>query len=340
VAFLPNRLPPDGGRATIPGENRLQAAHAIRNVLPTTRLTSVPLRHAAAGLCRSAAVLGWVMLSSVSLAAEPQAVLTLLEGEATLIIGNRAYAAATGARLGAGTIVETEASTGVLRLEWPDGAVLDLGPATRVMLRPGAGGAGAKTPLLYLQRGWAKQSQAAVLGGQLSAAFDVAPFKGVVVSQMDDSQAVLFCEAGSAPFVARRSESTAVLRAGESAVISAAGATQVTPRPSADWLRQLPRSFRETLPQRAAQFAQLPAAVLQPKAALSYARLQHWLAAEPALRRGMPTRFSGLLADRTFREAVNARLNQHPEWEPLLRPPRPAATVRKNTDTSVMEQAR
>ena len=62
--------------------------------------------------------------------------MTVLEGEATLTVGARAQVAVVGARLPAGTLVETELASPLLRLEWPDGSLLDLGPATRVMLRP------------------------------------------------------------------------------------------------------------------------------------------------------------------------------------------------------------
>lgn len=293
----------------------------------------------AAGFCRAGAVVGLLMLSADARAAEAPALLTLLEGPATLIIGARAHLAATGARLPAGTLIETEADTALLRLEWPDGSALDLGPSTRVMLRPGAA-SGGKAPLFYLLRGWAKQTQPTAAAGQLGHAFDVAPFKGVLVSQVDDGRVVLFCEAGDAPLVARRSDSTAVLRAGQSAVVAGATAAQVTQRPASDWLKQLPRSFRETLPSRTAQLAKLPSVPLQPGPVLTYARLQHWLSAEALLRRDMPARFAGLLADRGFKAAVESRLNQHPEWEPLLRSPRTGAAARKNNDTSVTEPTR
>ena len=108
-------------------------------------------------------LVAWASLQApAARAAEPQAVLTLLEGEATLVIGARAYAAAVGARLGAGVLLETDAKASLLRLEWPNGTVLDLGPATRVMVRPPAVAAGKPVPYsnysnypYYLLQGWA-----------------------------------------------------------------------------------------------------------------------------------------------------------------------------------------
>ena len=265
---------------------------------------------------------GVALAAAAATAAEPAAVLTLLEGEATLIIGARAQVAVPGARLTAGTLVETDAAAALLRLEWPDGSLLDLGPATRIVLRPAVAGS-ARGPLFYLLQGWAKQSQSALGAGQLSQAFDVPGFKGVLVSQVDGATAVLFAEAGSQDVAGRRGNGTLLtLRVGEAAVLGSDGTAQKTPRPPAGWLARIPRAFRDTLPPRLAQFKG-PAPSLGPRGPLSYAMLQPWLQAESAVRRDFPVRFAELLADRAFRDAINARMDQHPEWEPVLRPPKP-----------------
>lgn len=257
-------------------------------------------------------------------AADPQAVLTLLEGDATVIIGSRAYAAAPGARLGAGAIVETDAKATLLRLEWPSGAVLDLGPATRVMLR---------LPQVYLLQGWAKQSHTAVAPGALTSAFDVQPFKGVLVSQVDGSTTLLFAESGDKQLSARRSGKPLTLAGSQAALLGADGVAQVMPRPPAGWLQSLPRAFRDTLPPKAAQFKGAPPA-LKARAALSYGALQPWLTAEGVVRRDLPARFAELLQDPEFRRSVLTRLSQHPEWETTLHPagrakpkPRPLPTA-------------
>lgn len=282
--------------------------------------------------CATVSAPVWVALLALvsvpAFAAEPQAVLTLLEGDATLVVGARAYAASTGARLGAGVLVETDAKTSLLRLEWPDGTVLDLGPATRVMVRPPALAAGRPAPY-YLLQGWAKQSQAAVAPGPLSAAFEVHAFKGVLVSQVDGSAAVSFAETGDKQFIGRRNGLPLTVRAGQAAALGNDGVAQVQARPPAGWLQSIPRAFRDTLPPRAVQFKGAPP-VLKPRAALSYAALQPWLTAEAALRREFPTRFAELLRDREFYAAINSRMAQHPEWEPVLRPtrkPRPSPAV-------------
>ena len=228
-----------------------------------------------------------------------------------------------GARLPAGTLVDTDASSTLLRLEWPDGSLLDLGPATRVMLRPAITSAGAsRAPLFYLLQGWAKQSQPVLGGGQLSPAFDVPAFKGVLVSQVDGATAVLFSESGGAAVTGRRGGGAMLtLQAGEAAVLGSDGTVQQLARPPAGWLARIPRAFRDTLPPRLANIKG-PAPTLRTRGPLSYALLQPWLQAEGAVRRDFPVRFAELLSDRSFRDAVTARLDQHPEWAAALRPPK------------------
>jgi len=281
------------------------------------------------------------LLSSLVLtarAADAPVVLTLLEGEATVIVGSRAFVAVPGARLGAGALIETEATAALLRLEWPDGTLLDLGPATRVMLR--ASSLPTRGPLFYLLQGWAKQSQLAVNAGQSSPAFEVQPFKGVLVSHVDEGQATLFAEAGSLTFMARRAGAQLSLRAGEAAAMAGNGAPQILTRPPGPWLKQLPRSFRETLPARLERFGKTAPPTPRVRAPLTYAALQHWLAAEPAVRRDLPLQFADLLQDRSFKDSVVARITQHPEWEQVLKPPRPGAGSRKTTETHETEAPR
>lgn len=272
-------------------------------------------------------------------AAEPPGVLTLLDGEATLLVGPRALVAAPGLRLPAGSIVETTEATGLLRVEWPDGSRVDLGPATRVMLRPPA----APKALVYVLRGIVKQTQDAAVAGQLSPAFELRPFEGVVVTEVTAESAVLFAERGTEAVIGRRGGVALSLKAGQAAVAPGEGPARVQPRPPAGWLARIPRAFRDTLPSRLAQFqGPPPAARARPQP--RYADVQPWLVAEPMLRRDLPARWADWLTDPAFKTAVLARLDQHPEWEPRVRPPprsgeRPAdrsperAPARRATET-------
>lgn len=251
-------------------------------------------------------------------AAEAPGVLTVLDGEATLIVGARALIAATGLRLPAGSIVETGDKTGLLRVEWPDGSRLDLGAATRVMLRP----AMSPRSLVYVLRGIVKQTQGAPVAGQLSPAFELKPFQGVVVTEVGADAAVLFAESGAEAVTGRRGGVALSLKAGQAAVVDGDAPAKVQPRPPAGWLARIPRAFRDTLPSRLAQF-QGAAPAAKPRPNPAYSAVAPWLAAEEPLRRELPRRWADWLAEPAFKQAVLERLDQHPEWEPLVRPPPP-----------------
>lgn len=267
-----------------------------------------------------AACAAW--LPPLARAAEP-AVLTVLQGEATLLVGARALVAVAGARLPAGSIVETSEQTGLLRLEWADGSRLDLGASTRVMLQPAA----SPRSLVYVLRGVVKQTQSTPTAGQLSPAFELKPFQGVVVTQIGPEGAVLFAESGTEALIGRRGNVPLALKAGQAAVVEGDAPARTQPRPPAGWLAAIPRAFRDTLPSRLAQF-QGPPPALKARPNPSYAAVMPWLVAEPMLRRELPRRWAEWLAEPAFKEAVLARLTQHPEWEPLVRPPPPRAADR------------
>lgn len=266
------------------------------------------------GLAWLAAVV--VLATTPARAADAPGVVTLLDGEATLLVGARALGAAPGVRLPAGSIVETTDKTALLRIEWPDGSRVDLGAGTRVMLRP----AGAPRALVYVLRGIVKQTQDEPVAGQLSPAFELKPFQGVIVTEVAADGAVLFAERGTESATGRRGGVALSLKPGQAAVVQGDAQAQVQPRPPAGWLARIPRAFRDTIPSRLAQF-QGPPATARARPQPAYADVQAWLTAEPLVRRELPRRWAEWLADAAFKESLQTRLSQHPEWEPLLRPP-------------------
>ena len=290
---------------------------------------SVSLRLTWALLC--------LLMVTVARAAEPMATLTLLQGEATVVVGSRAYVAVTGARLGAGAIIQTDDKTALLRLEWPDGSLVDLGPATQIIIRPGA--PLPRAALFYLLQGWVKHSQPTALAGQFGAAFDVAPFKGVLVSHVDGAVTTLFSESGGEQVTGRRGGVALALRAGQAAVDEPGSAPRTQPRPPAGWLQRIPRSFRDTIPSRLSDFKAAPAA-LRARAGWGYPELEPWLKAEAGVRRNFPSRFDNLLDQARFRDAVAKNLSQHPEWDGALRQHREGGTPRKSRPTTDQEPSR
>jgi hypothetical protein len=275
------------------------------------------------------------MLASPARAAAP-AVLTLLDGEATLVIGSQAQQAAAGLRLPAGTLISTAEGTRILRLEWPDGGVADLGPSTRVLLEP----AGAPRSRLYLLEGVLKLTHAAPAArGALSPTFELQPFDGVVVLQQSAPRQVLFVEAGSAMAAGRRGSASPRLVAGQALLAAGTAAPQGPLRPPADWAASLPRAFRDTLPSLLGRWQgrEPPPARLLPEP--DYASLQPWLVAEPLVRRAFPARFGERLSDASFRGAVQRSLRRHPEWAPLLRPPPERRPAPPSTPASAVPES-
>ena len=264
-------------------------------------------------------------------AADSSGLLTLVEGPAQVVDGARSLVAVPGLKLGPSTLIDTTPATNLLRVEFADGSTLDIGPDTKVMLMPpGLAGSGPKAPAFYLLQGWAKHSAVRAGGatgaGQLAPQLELLQVAGVTVGRVTADDAMLFVESGQAQLQERKIKGTLGLKAGEFYSRSGSDKGSVAPRPSADFLKGLPRSFRDTLPPLAKQFA---GKTIEPKPApaLNYAALKPWLTAEPVIRREFPKRFGVLAKDAAFREALVKNLSTHPEWEPVLFPPKPPSSA-------------
>jgi hypothetical protein len=256
------------------------------------------------------------------------AVLTLLEGSATVIDGARALRATPGLRLSPGAIVESAPQASLVRVEFADGSVLDLGPATRVMLQPpGLAGSGPRAPAYYLLDGWAKHSSATgarPVAGQLTAAAELTQLAGVAVSRVGPGLTEIFVESGQGQGVERRGRGSApiALRAGEFFRRSGSDKGQVLPRPDPAFLKDVPRAFRDTIAPQAGRLQGRPP-VPQPAATPTYDTLQPWLVSEPVIRRELPRRFAVLAREGAFRDALQRHMSAHPEWDGVLHPAKP-----------------
>lgn len=266
----------------------------------------------------------WLLSAWLALLALPafgQPLLTLLDGEATVIENARRLDAVAGLRLAPGSIVDTGAGSALVRIEWPDGVVADLGAATRVMVQPpGFAPRAGPAPRLYLLQGWLKLASAGrdATGGVVTPSLELVPFSGVAVVDVDRRERRVFAESGALELLERPGGRRVALAAGA----LYAGAEGVRARPPADWLARVPRAFRDAIPRRAANFAQreVTASVLPPP---TYAVVADWFAAEPAVRRTFPRRFVSWASDPAFRRELQAHLSAHREWDPVLNPPPP-----------------
>ena len=272
--------------------------------------------------------------------AAPQAIVTIVDGEVTLIRDTQRFAAAEGLRLRSDDIVHTGTAARLVRIEFTDGSVLDLGPDSQVLLPSG----GSRTA--YIAQGWAKLAGAK--GSQLSIGtprLELARLEGTAVLRVAKDQSAVFVEAGRAELQDRRNGQpmqTPALRDGQTLVLRGDEPAAVQARPPAEMLAQLPRGFADSLPLRARVFQFRP---VEPGAGaeVRYAEVSPWLNAETTVRSPLVARFRPLARDREFRAGLVADLRAHPEWDRVLHPakyrPKPKRAVLTAAPTDVAASA-
>nr|WP_316643616.1 hypothetical protein [uncultured Roseateles sp.] len=254
--------------------------------------------------------------------AAPLGVVTMLEGEATLLRDNARLALAEGVRVGSDDIIELGAKGRFLRVEFDDGASLGLGPDTRAQLAPALKG----NPRAYLLRGWAKLSAAKGAPAALASPwFELSGLTrdAVISAQAEGGQ--VFAEAGELSLRPLKPAGAPITMKGGELLSQLGNAKPETAsRPTPAFVQAAPRAFLDSLPPRADKFKGKD---LAPKrlADIAYADAQPWIDAEPALRRANLARWKPLARNPEFRKGLAAELKAHPEWEPVLFPPKPAS---------------
>ncbi|WP_157359891.1 hypothetical protein [Caldimonas brevitalea] len=253
---------------------------------------------------------------------------TIQEGEALLIRGASKLTLSEGVRLERDDIVETTSGTGLLRVEYADGAIADLGPATRVLLAPSLPGERGRQPnRVYLQQGWLKLSTPAGAAaknrplGFSSPSFDLAA-EGVVVAHRGDNGGFAFSESGEGRVVERRDGKAGAslgLKNGEAYQQEGDGKSRVSPRPAPSMLERMPRAFRDTLPPLAERYKgrDVPPKTL---GSVAYADVQSWLQSEKSLRKSFVPRWKPLASQPEFRTGLITNMRLHPEWDRVLFP--------------------
>ena len=274
-------------------------------------------------------VLGALALAgvvAVAVAAEPPAVVTLLEGQAALLRGTVRYALAEGVRLQAGDIVEL-GDKGAAQVEFADGFVLSLGPKARFFLGVLATRA-AKTggiSDLYIMQGWTKLTSAKTAAPVriTTPMFGIATADATAVMQLADGEGALFVETGEVRvaegFVKAGPTSAVRLKGGEFFARKVDTKGAIAARPAAAFVTAMPKPYLDNLPPRLAKHKDRE---VTPRATgdLVYADVEFWLKAPPEIRRPLMQRFIPKAHDLAFRQALVANLKSHPEWDPILFP--------------------
>jgi len=293
-------------------------------------------------VCRPAILSGLIALLLAVLpaaGAEPVGVVTILDGNVTTIRGLSRFSLAEGVRIMSNDLVET-GNGAFARIEFSDGVIVDLGPATRAQLnRPSL--RNNDRPALYLLTGWIKIS-AGKLGEGAKAAvatpqFDAVGLDAESVERIEAGSGSAFAEGGSLRVLDHRGRVRApvLLRSGDFLALNNGEAPKILGRPTPQFLANLPREFQDRLPARIARFKEreVPAKSL---GTFTYVEVEPWLDAEPSIRRRFVSEWAAKATDDiAFREALDAGLSRHPEWERLLHPERfepdplePAATTK------------
>lgn len=261
-------------------------------------------------------------------AAQLPVLASILDGEAALLRESGRFAVAEGVRLDSGDIVETGDQARLLRLEFADGTIVDLGPATRALVAPRLTGKGAAAaaPHLYVLQGWFKLITPA--GGKGAAAATVltpshalSEAAGQQVALSEPAGLQLFCEAGAATLQERIAKPAEPIRLKAGEYFSRLGSEKAAlkPRPGPAFIQAVPRSFLDPLPSRAALFKDREV-VPKRTADLAYDDVAAWLSAESALRSPFVARWRALARRPDFRAGLVAHMRSHPEWDRIVFP--------------------
>ena len=258
--------------------------------------------------------------AAVAGAAPRAPLVTMLDGDATLLRDGSRYALAEGVRLQAGDLLMTGPQTHLLRVEFPGGLGVAFGPASRAMLTPDLGD--DMRGGVYLLSGWAKLAAPSGVSGAIrSPLADTDTTGGALILSVQPDAAQAFAETGPSRVQSRVPDAPPqALKSGEMLALPAGGARPVLSKGvSQAFVQAMPRVFMDSLPSRLSAFpADVPPHRLGD---MSYADAQPWIDAEAPLRRVFAERWRRLAADPQFRAGLVAGLKSHPEWAPILSSP-------------------
>lgn len=270
----------------------------------------------------------WSLLLAVPLfaaaapPAAPLATLTIVDGEAVLVREAARYAPAEGVRLLREDIVETGTQGRLLRIEFPDGLVADLGPATRLQIAPKL--TGRAPGRFYLLQGWVKVTAPASLASPVfnTPLFDATAIAQRAVVLVQPQDANVFAEAGEVALTELldgRPLGNVTLKGEQFLTRAGAARASVAPRPTAAFIQRVPKDFLDTLPSRLERFKtrEVEPARLS---GIAYDDVAAWIDAEAGLRAGFVLRWKGEARNADFRRGLVGTLRAHPEWDRTLFP--------------------
>jgi hypothetical protein len=253
------------------------------------------------------------------------ATLTLVEGRLALIRGATLYTATQGARLGNGDILAIDPK-GQAQLEFADGAILNLAQGARAMLAGAAPGGRGQAEIAVLS-GWVKFTQKKSAKSApyrvIAPLAEIASGDATAVLNAGDDFANIYVESGAARFFERgkKGPQGAVrdVKGGDFIVRKGEQPANFAPRPSAEFVKNMPRHFQDNLP---VLLEKVKSKRTEPRREhdVAYAEIEAWLKASSPNRRGFVKRFEARAKDPEFRRKLIENLREHPEWDPVLFP--------------------
>ena len=253
-----------------------------------------------------------VLLSSALPALAQRALLSHAEQPAKLIRKTTVYAAPAGASLQAGDIVESSALG--LQIEWPNGALMALGPSSSVQLDA----AGAAS--LNLLRGWLKISSGKLASSQLNVSVGTlqvhaAQGSGILHLAADGSE--LFVEQGTLSATDSNKPGVPALAIARDQYALSRGAlpAQVAPRPPKLFISAMPKTFFDPLVPVARRVTPAAATALREVEAKD---LADWRDVPSIVNKRLVAQFAGRLSDAAFSKEAESVLGSNADWRQAL----------------------
>jgi hypothetical protein len=244
----------------------------------------------------------------------------------TIVRRDNLLTGSKGVTLLAGDMVETGPGA-FLAIEVKGGNLVGLGPSTDVYFLQ------RDVPTLLVLKGWvkvdAKSEAMRVVGTRLG----IQGHQAVMLLHAGERFDAVFDEQGVATLLLREDAATRV--GNETAAHQFfrredRGGVVLQPRPSAEFVEQMPIPFMDSLPENVSTTKIAP----QQVRAVSYSDIQTWLTMPRDWRGGFIDRFRGRLKDLAFFAAMDAHLALHPEWTTVLHPPPPPEPDRRDGSRS------
>jgi hypothetical protein len=246
------------------------------------------------------------------------AIVTILEGKATVIRNLGQFDVTEGVRLLPGDLLRTQAKS-LMRIEYPDECSVEAGPDTQLQLFHPVDKKRANRPALYLMEGWLKLGCKTGTDAALTLRdLDVVGISKVLVIRATGDNRAIFAEQGTARVV-KHSGGSISLNQGDFLNVEPDVVSDAQPRPTAQFMEALPRAYRDTLPSRYSVYVSRTVEP-QNQRGFGYADVEQWVNAELAVRRQFLSLWLRKVNDPAFRAPLDRDLAKHPEWDRILHP--------------------